>query len=159
LLRRRQESAAKPPDSRAVIHGGEGVLLAPKWGCVMTMIRGRHEDRQGPAPEVEGDIRELVRRDVAQLRKPQPESGSELGVTNLNSLIQRVSGTSVLEIEKLIAELQTLRDYLQNEGQRVQREITEYAHMSQAATKSTKIIAESLAQWKQTAESNRSARG
>jgi hypothetical protein len=134
-------------------------LLAPKWGCVMTMIRGRHEDRQGPAPEVEGDIRELVRRDVAQLRKPQPESGSELGVNNLNSLIQRVSGTSVLEIEKLIAELQTLRDYLQNEGQRVQREITEYAHMSQAATKSTKIIAESLAQWKQTAESNRSARG
>jgi hypothetical protein len=125
----------------------------------MTMIRGRHEDRQAPAPEVEGEIRELVRRDVAQLRKPPPESGSELGVSNLNSLIQRVSGTSVLEIEKLIAELQTLRDYLQNEGQRVQREITEYAHMSQAATKSTKIIAESLAQWKQTAETNRAARG
>ena len=114
----------------------------------MTMIRGRHEDRQGPAPEVEGDIRELVRRDVAQLRKPQPESGSELGVNNLNSLIQRVSGTSVLEIEKLIAELQTLRDYLQNEGQRVQREITEYAHLSQSAMQSTKIIAESLSHWK-----------
>jgi len=131
--------------------------LASKWGCVMTMIRGRQEDRQGSPAEVEGEIRELVRRDVAQLRKP--ESGGELGVVNLNSLIQRVSGTSVLEIEKLIAELQTLRDFLQNEGQRVQREITDYAHMSQAATKSTKIIAESLAQWKHTAESNRSARG
>jgi hypothetical protein len=122
----------------------------------MTMIRGRQEDRQGPSPEVEGEIRELVRRDVAQLRKP--ESG-ELGMVNLNSLIQRVSGTSVLEIEKLIAELQHLRDYLQNEGQRVQREITEYAHMSQAATKSTKIIAESLAHWKQSAEGARAARG
>jgi pantothenate kinase len=133
-------------------------MLVPKRGRVMTMIRGRNEDRQGPPPEVEGEIRELVRRDVAQLRKPQPEAGSEMGVSNLNSLIQRVSGTSVLEIEKLIAELQTLRDYLQNEGQRVQREITEYAQMSQAATKSTKIIAESLAQWKQTAESKRSAR-
>jgi len=85
------------------------------------------------------------------------ESGSEVG--NLNSLIQRVSGTSVLEVEKLIDELQTLRDYLQNEGQRVQRAITEYAHMSQAATKSTKIFAESLAQWKQTGESARAARG
>jgi len=124
----------------------------------MTMIRGRHEDRYGPAPEVEGEIRELVRRDVAQLRKAQPEAGTEYGVGNLNALIQRVSGTSVLEIEKLISELQTLRDYLQTEGQRVQREISEYAHMSQAATKSTKIIAESLAQWKQGAESNR-ARG
>ena len=77
---------------------------------------------------------------------------------NLNSLIQRVSGTSVLEIEKLISELQNLRDFLQSEGQRVQREIAEYAQMSQAASKSTKVIAESLAQWKQTAESNRSAR-
>jgi hypothetical protein len=56
-----------------------------------------------------------------------------------------------MEIDKLIAELQTLRDYLQNEGQRVQQEVAEYAHMSQAATKSTKIIAESLAQWKHSA--------
>jgi hypothetical protein len=155
-----QQSAAKPPHSRGVITAGaERFMLVPNVGCFMTMIRGRHEDRQGPPPEVEGEIRELVRRDVAQLRKAPPEGGCELGVSNLNALIQRVSGTSVLEIEKLIAELQTLRDYLQNEGQRVQREITEYAHMSQAATKSTKIIAESLAQWKQSAESNRSARG
>src|SRR6266567_1445761 len=83
----------------------------------------------------------------------------EFGANNLNSLIERVSGNSVMEIDKLIAELQTLRDYLQNEGQRVQREVAEYAHMSQAATKSTKIIAESLAQWKQLPESNRGARG
>jgi hypothetical protein len=123
----------------------------------MTMIR-RHEDRRPPAPEVEGEIRELVRRDVAHLRKPQAESGSEYGAGNLNSLIQRVSGTSILEIEKLISELQTLREYLQNEGQRVQREIAEYAQMSQAASKSTKIIAESLAQWKHAAEGGRSAR-
>ena len=123
----------------------------------MTMIR-RHEDRQPPAPEVEGEIRELVRRDVAHLRKSHAETGGELGVGNLNSLIQRVSGTSVLEIEKLISELQNLRDYLQNEGQRVQREIAEYAQMSQAASKSTKIIADSLAQWKQAAEGTRSAR-
>src|SRR5256885_1217187 len=119
--------------------GAESGIAGAKVGCVMTMIRGRHEDRQGPSPEVEGEIRDLVRRDVAQLRKPQAESGSEAGVGNLNSLIQRVSGTSVLEIEKLISELQTLRDYLQHEGLRVQREIAEYAQMSQAATKSTKI--------------------
>ena len=107
----------------------------------------RHEDQQGPGPEVEGEIRELVRRDAAQLLRPQSDAG-EFGANNLNSLIQRVSGMSVMEIDKLIAELQTLRDYLQNEGQRVQREVAEFAHMSQAATKSTKIIAESLTGWK-----------
>ena len=122
----------------------------------MTMIRGRHENRQGELGKVEAEIRELVNRGIAPVRS---ESGSEVGLGNLNSLIQRVSGTSVLEIEKLIAELETLRDYLQNEGQRVQRVITEYAHMNQAATKSAKIVAESLAQWKQTAESARAARG
>jgi hypothetical protein len=120
----------------------------------MTIVRARHEDRPGPAPEVEAEIRALARRGIAQVRS---QSGSEVSVGNLNSLIQRVSGTSVLEIEKLIDELQTLRDYLQNEGKRVQREIAEYAHMSQAATKSTKIIAESLAQWKQTGESARAS--
>jgi hypothetical protein len=30
----------------------------------------------------------------------------------------------------------------------VQREITEYAHLSQSAMQSTKIIAESLSHWK-----------
>src|SRR6266516_1062633 len=110
----------------------------------------RNEDREGRGPEVEGEMRELGRRDLPQLRQPQSEAGG-FGVRSLNALIQRVSGTSVMEIEKLIAELQTLRDYLQNEGQRVQRELTEYAHMNQAATKSTKIIAENLAQWKRMA--------
>jgi hypothetical protein len=119
----------------------------------MTMIRGRHEDGQGEPDKVEAEIHELVRRGVAPVRS---ESSSEIG--NLNSLIQRVSGTSVLEIEKLIDELQTLRDYLLNEGQRIQREITEYAQMSQTATKSTKLIAESLVQWKQS-ERARVARG
>jgi hypothetical protein len=109
-----------------------------------------HEDQQGPGPEVEGEIRTLVRRNAAQLLRPQSDA-AEFGANNLNSLIQRVSGMSVMEIDKLIAELQTLRDYLENEGQRVQREVAEYADMSQAATKSTKIIAESLAQWKHTA--------
>ena len=93
--------------------------------------------------EVEGEIREFVRRDVVGLRR-QPESDSELVANNINQLLQRVAGTSVQEIDKLITELQTLRDTLQSEAARVQREIVEYATLSQAALQSTKIIAESL---------------
>ena len=98
---------------------------------------------------VEGEIREFVRRDVATSLRRQPESDSEMVANNITSLLQRVAGTSVQEIDKLISELQTLRDMLQNEGARVQREIVEYATLSQAALQSTKIIAESLATWKQ----------
>jgi hypothetical protein len=96
---------------------------------------------------VEGEIREFVRRDGANLRRA-PETDSELVANNIATLLQRVSGTSVQEIDRLIAELQTLRALLQEEGARVQRELAEYAHLSQSAMQSTKIIAESLAQWK-----------
>jgi hypothetical protein len=98
--------------------------------------------------EMEGEIREFVRRDVATSLRRQPESDSEVVANNIGALLQRVAGTSVQEIEKLIGELQTLRDMLQTEAARVQREIVEYATLSQAAMQSTKIIAESLTQWK-----------
>ena len=52
------------------------------------------------------------------------------------------------EIDKLISELQTLRGHAAERGARVQREIVEYATLSQAALQSTKIIAESLTGWK-----------
>jgi cation transport regulator ChaC len=97
---------------------------------------------------VEGEIRDFVRRDVATSLRRQPESESELVANNIGSLLQRVAGTSVQEIDKLITELQTLRDMLHSEAARVQREIVEYATLSQAALQSTKIIAESLTHWK-----------
>jgi hypothetical protein len=56
--------------------------------------------------------------------------------------------TSVQEIDKLITELQTLRDVLHSEGARLQREIVEYSTLTTAALHSTKIIAESLTQLK-----------
>jgi hypothetical protein len=96
---------------------------------------------------VEGEIREFVRRDSQGLRRA-PESESEVVANNIATLLHRVAGTSVQEIDRLIMELQQLRDLLQTEGARVQREITEYAHLSQSAMQSTKIIAESLQHWK-----------
>jgi cell division septum initiation protein DivIVA len=96
---------------------------------------------------VEGEIREFVRRDAPALRRTA-ESDSELVAQNISTLVQRVAGTSVQEVDRLIIELQQLRELLQQEGARVQREITEYAHLSQSAMQSTKIIAESLSQWK-----------
>ena len=107
--------------------------------------------------EVEGEIREFVRRDGAVLRRA-PDSDGELIANNIGALLQRVSGSSVHEIDRLITELQTLRELLQSEGARVQREIAEYAHLSQSAMQSTKIIAESLAQWKSVGDPH-SARG
>jgi hypothetical protein len=115
----------------------------------MTLFKSRDtsELETSVETEVEGEIREFVRRDVATLRR-HAENDSEIVASNINSLLQRVAGTSIQEIDKLIAELQTLRDRLTTEAARVQREIVEYATLSQAAMQSTKIIAESISSWK-----------
>jgi sulfur transfer protein SufE len=115
----------------------------------MTVIKSGKPTESNEAVEtaVEGEIREFVRRDANALRRA-PESDSELVAGNINLLLQRVAGTSVQEIDHLISELQTLREMLQAEATRVQRELAQYAHLSQSAMQSTKIIAESLAQWK-----------
>ena len=97
--------------------------------------------------QVEGEIRAFVRRDVSVFRRPRAEA-SDAAVDNISSVIERVSGASVIEIERVIAELTTVRDMLRSEGERVQREITGYASLSQAAMTSMKIIADSLTQWK-----------
>ena len=114
--------------------------------------------------EVEAGIRDFVRNDVAYLRRPavmnSPESlepGAEAAVNNVNTLIQRVAGTSLSEIENLISELEGLRDLLHAEGQRVQREISGYAQLSQAAMKSTRMIADNVNQWKRAADGLRNS--
>ena len=115
--------------------------------------------------EVEVGIRDFVRNDIAYLRRPavtSPETApldasAEATVNNVNSLIQRVAGTSLAEIEKLISELESLRDLLHAEGQRVQREISGYAQLSQAAMKSTRMIADNVTQWKRAADGLRNS--
>src|SRR5450759_2375808 len=82
--------------------------------------------------EVEAGIRDFVRNDVAYLRRPVPsmlssaetalEPGTEATVNSVNSLIQRVAGTSLAEIENLIAELESLCELIDAHGQGVQHE-------------------------------------
>lgn len=100
---------------------------------------------------VENELREFVRRDVVSMRRPRRESAPEVGPENVTALLERVAGNSVQEVEKLIGELQAVRDYLHAEGERVQRELASYAHVSQTALASVKIITDSMGQWKSAA--------
>jgi hypothetical protein len=98
------------------------------------------------AAEFEGEIRDLIRsRDVTFLRGSAKGTGD---VSNLNSLLQRVAGSSTGEIDNLIMQLQDMRDFLQTEGDRVQREIAEYAQASQKARSHVERMADHLAEWR-----------
>ena len=112
----------------------------------------------GPAEQVEAAIREFVRLDVTQVRRvPPAQDGSTEVATNINSLVQRVAGSSLREMQNVIWELENLRDFLQSEGERVQREISNYAQLTQAAISSTRTIADNMVPWKKVGENKRAA--
>lgn len=113
------------------------------------MRRRSNEAVPEQAPEDRGDrsVQEFPRRDAYRGR-PDPDNL----VAHANSIMQRVAVTSVTEIESLIGELERLRDFVRQEGVRLQREIDGYARLSDEATKSTRIIAESVSQWKNALE-------
>ena len=94
----------------------------------------------------EGKIHELVRRDGGAFS--QTDRDSELATNNLSALLRRVSGTSTIEIDNLITELRILRDKLQADGNRVERDIVEYAALSQSVVDMTRIITDSMIQVK-----------
>jgi hypothetical protein len=97
--------------------------------------------------EVEEEIREFVGRDVAGLRQRLENDGT-IVADNISSLLGRVSASSIQEIDRLISDLKILRERLNDEGRRMQREIVEFASLNQATMQSTKVIAESLSHWK-----------
>ena len=99
----------------------------------------------------EGEIREFVRRDVSLARRARAameQTADPAVADHLNALIKRVSTASMEEIDRVILELQGVRDMLRNEGDRVTREIAGYASLSHAAMTAMKVIGDSLTQWK-----------
>ena len=88
------------------------------------------------------DIHEIVRRlrDEDAAGVPAAENG--------NALIRRVAGASMEEIDRVILELQGIRDMLRSEGERVSRELAGYASLSHASMTAMKVIGDSLKQWK-----------
>ncbi len=116
----------------------------------MTAIKRLGDIDRNASNEFEGEIREFIRRDVTMRRQGDTgtEPTAEPGAENLNSLIERVSGATVSEIDRLISELQGIRTLLHNEGERVRREITGYAGLSQSAVATMKVIGDTLSQLK-----------
>jgi hypothetical protein len=114
----------------------------------MSMVRQRGSvgmERSAEA-DLEGKIHELVRHNGNAVR--QTDSTSEIATRNLSDLLRRVSAHSTGEIDNLISELRLLREKLLADGNRVERDIVEYAALSQSVIEMTKIITESMLQVK-----------
>lgn len=111
----------------------------------MSVIRRLGEVDQAANRGFEGEIREFIRRDA---RRSAQAPASSPAVDSANDLINRVAGASIAEIDRLIAELQGMREMLHREGERVRHELSGYAGLSQSAMHSMKVLSDTLAQFK-----------
>jgi hypothetical protein len=107
----------------------------------------------------EGEIRVFIRRDVAP-RRPRGDApaAGDPATDHVNKLIDQVSGGSMEQIDRVILELQGVRDMLRTEGERVTREISGFASLNHAAMTAMRVVAESLSQWKNGAQVNPNSR-
>ena len=82
---------------------------------------------------------------LGKLARDPAESGDvKTSADDLAALLHRLSGVSTHEIDKLIDALQALRKQLQNAGNRIQRDIAEYAELSRQIMQLTDIISDSV---------------
>lgn len=119
-------------------------------------IADASEDGVEKVNQVEAEIRDFVRRDLQTVRRAAADT-TEVVASNINTLVERVAGTTIREIDTLLRELETLRDLLHSEGERVQREVAGYAQLSQSAMNSTRVIADSMQNWRKQVDSARAA--
>jgi hypothetical protein len=90
----------------------------------------------------------LTKAAEGETREPaHPPGPHATDATELCGDVIRAGAASVTEIEKLMGELQAARDYLQIEGERLQREAARYAHLTQSALASVKMVSESMDKW------------
>ena len=104
---------------------------------------------QVAANNVEDEIRQVVRRDMPFLQRQRSEGNADSSaIESLNALVGRLALDSIEDIDRVIRDLESIRDMLQKEGQRVIREIAGYTSLSDAARAAMRVIADSIKQWK-----------
>ena len=88
----------------------------------------------------------LIRRDAAGPRRDRSEGAASNAPSpeNLSPLIRSVAGASIEEIDRILVELQRIRDVLHDEGARLSREIARYANLNQSIHATVKLLGESL---------------
>jgi hypothetical protein len=108
----------------------------------MSILKPRGLTRNGRPAEIEGSIRELVRRESSGIR--QGGDSSEQAARELASLVQRISCSSTRDVDHLIVGLTNVRQKLDDEAKRIQYDIMQYASLTQSVMQLTKIVSDGM---------------
>ena len=92
----------------------------------------------------EGEVCDLAHAKLLMQTETTTETETD---TEIAPLIQKIGATSIVEIDRLMAELQLAREFLQSEGERVEQEMVHYANLAQMASVTTKVIFDAVSRW------------
>jgi hypothetical protein len=125
----------------------------PKRGPFLNFPGGNLDFRRGRSDVMEP--REWARKALdiieSETRDLVHSGGANTSGTDVEIalLVQKIGATSIAEVEKTIGELQAAKDFLESEGDRVQREAEHYTTLTQMASASVKIISDTVAGWRE----------
>ena len=89
------------------------------------------------------NIRGLPQQQIGAFGRPD-DKGAQA-----SSLMERVTLESTLEIDRLIGDLNKLRRILEDEGDRVQRDLADHSAFSQSVIQLTKIVSDGMSHVKE----------
>jgi hypothetical protein len=92
-------------------------------------------------------LRRLPERQNVELLPDQPvEAGQPIdpALGELNALVRLIANDSMQEIDGVIHALEQIRQVMRDEGDRVSREIADYASLTHATVTGMKVIADTL---------------
>jgi hypothetical protein len=102
-----------------------------------------------PVAEIEGVIRDFVGRGA---KGAGSTDASEIAA-NADTLVKRTF--TLDELKNVIEELDQLYDFMHSEGQRLEKEIFQYAQLSASTVSATRTVADNLLPWKKSEANNR----
>jgi len=91
---------------------------------------------------IENETRELLLAEAPLKRLTETDA-------EIVPLIEKIGAKSIGEIEKLIGEMQDAKNFLQSEGERIQRETERYMKLAQTASASIEIIFDTVRGWRE----------
>ena len=122
-------------------------VIRPEWAIANPLNTGPElyapPDRRSPDEQTNPPRVAVVR--------PQVTEGGPLedrSAVNFDTLIRRVAGAAVDEIDSVIQELEVVRQILRNESERVSREVALYVGLNQASIAAMRTIANNIKKWK-----------
>ena len=92
-------------------------------------------------------LKHMMAEKFTEQQRFVPTAPAELNNDTIGQLVEKVGAVSIAELEKSITELQAARSYLQSESERIQRELTQYAHLSDTASAFGRTSLQSVSQW------------